>query len=1024
MYRPKSPSSSAHYSVLATPPPTPPTTIPWKTISSVVQAELSQGPKVRQNHRIHNDITFRCMGNVEWAQAVARIISNLDKASTQKEQLEDMVDRIPRDLSAALDEIVEGLEDVPNALSLLQWMVCVDRRLTLDELRWAMVLGSASFSHEGINACKSDKEFAFDDLAFELRIIELSGGLVGVNWSSSEGGPVAQLVHSAAKEYLRQKGLLKLDSEAASSDAALGRAHARVARDCIRSFAVMSSTNDIAEVPLYAYAAHNWVLHAQDAERKGQWVESLAEEFGLPSTRVRDIWAQAIPEYGQDKIEFIHLLLELGLGRSLSAALPEMVAAKIDLNSRDEFLQTPLSIAARTRQEEVVRRLRLWGADPNVCDVVGVSALGHAVKNGGMGVVQTMLSPETSPVAFGEVDMARKGKRQQKLNERILPIDANLASGGGRSPLAIAAAAGNAPIVQLLVDVADVDVNATDIEGETPLSLAIARNHFNIVCILLGVPGIDVNTKDRSGNTLLMRAIAAQNKRLISILLDYDDIDVNARDEHGRTAIYHAITQGESIFRLLLQDPRVEVNIQDTSTGDSPLMHAVKNDRRGALTLLLERSYVDRSLTDKWDRTALSIAAHYGFRRVTDLLLAAGGFDIEHKDSCGGTPLCCAAGRGRTGVVKALLEDGEVDLNATNDQGMTPLMIALMNGKVETAKVLFWSGQADLAARDIFMHTPLLWAVKCPDAADLVREMLADVACDASAKNSMGQNALWLCVRRPKTAATLKLLLKSGKFDINTSVDMHGRTVLSSVAEMGSDIYLSIILNWIETHGEDGYKFVHQPDFLGKVPLHYAGERDNDSAMIALLKYPGIQLETRDVVGRTPLFTALMRGSLRTAELLLWTGKVYSLPCDGNGFLPWDLIENEITRIKVLELLRFWIRKRDGKDFYGEEWAPLARQHRGLVAEVREYGLLVGRDIDEVEDDAEEDQILWEDAPEEKIDIFGNDPKFSRFNGPGHYILVPRSLESPWGLVWSSMLMESTSTIRMRALAKTAATVK
>ena len=102
--------------------------------------------------------------------------------------------------------------------------------------------------------------------------------------------------------------------------------------------------------------------------------------------------------------------------------------------------------------------------------------------------------------------------------------------------------------------------------------------------------------------------------------------------------------------------------------------------------------------TDEHGWTPLHLAAHYGFRNVAELLLAAGAdANARSVNSMANTPLHAAAAGQQADVAVLLLENG-ADINATQHGGFTALHSAAQNGQIELVNLLLARG-ADPAAQ-------------------------------------------------------------------------------------------------------------------------------------------------------------------------------------------------------------------------------------------------------------------------------------------------------------------------------------
>ena len=124
---------------------------------------------------------------------------------------------------------------------------------------------------------------------------------------------------------------------------------------------------------------------------------------------------------------------------------------------------------------------------------------------------------------------------------------------------------------------------------------------------------------------------------------------------------------------------------------------ATRGDALAAKTLL-DANPDQVNAADEHGWTPLHLAAHYGFRDVAELLLAAGA-DANGRsvNAMANTPLHAAAAGQQADLALLLLESG-ADLNAAQHGGFTALHAAAQNGQIELVKLLLARG-ADPAAQ-------------------------------------------------------------------------------------------------------------------------------------------------------------------------------------------------------------------------------------------------------------------------------------------------------------------------------------
>lgn len=162
-------------------------------------------------------------------------------------------------------------------------------------------------------------------------------------------------------------------------------------------------------------------------------------------------------------------------------ALAHLKAAQPDLNQRDDVGNTPLSLAARAGELELVREMLRQGADPDAVGAGGMTPLGAAAFQGHELVVR---------------DLLRKGA----------------------------------------------SVSAVGLTGQPPLHLACATGQRKVVALLMK-QGADWQQTNRQGRHALEEAAYFGQLPALQALVDAG-ADLSARDPHGLNAV-HAAALGE-----------------------------------------------------------------------------------------------------------------------------------------------------------------------------------------------------------------------------------------------------------------------------------------------------------------------------------------------------------------------------------------------------------------------------------------------------------------------------------------------
>ena len=169
-----------------------------------------------------------------------------------------------------------------------------------------------------------------------------------------------------------------------------------------------------------------------------------------------------------------------------------------------------------------------------------------------------------------------------------------------------------------------------------------------------------------------------------------DGEKLNIQDAKSRTPlIVAAFMKKPEAVRALLK-LGANPNALDIERYDIVTIAAVANDIE-TLKAALDGGASAKTITSRYDGTALIAAAHLGHADVVKLLIAAKA-PLNHVNNLGWTALMEAVVLGNgdanhTAVVRALAEAG-ADPNVADRQQVTPLQHARRRGYVEIARIL------------------------------------------------------------------------------------------------------------------------------------------------------------------------------------------------------------------------------------------------------------------------------------------------------------------------------------------------
>ena len=417
--------------------------------------------------------------------------------------------------------------------------------------------------------------------------------------------------------------------------------------------------------------------------------------------------------------------------------IPEYERYRVSIKKKDEA--EALVQAARIGSHQFVRELIEAGADVNLADDYGETALTASIQSGHDRCVHMLIEAEadmnmTSDYCFKKpwpLMCAVVSFSEEYVNVLIKAgVDVNQTSDGNTSTTALSTAAsyGYHSIVEILIKAgADVNAKTRDpgMNGMTPLLEALnSTNEYiemetrcfktnfkpelcNVAqCVSsLIQTGTDVNIQTVEGFTPLIKAVETENAECLKLLID-GGADVNMKNNSGNTALMKATEKNnKECIDLLLNLGGAYVNIADNG-GCTILMKSVSLAPEHLISYL--EAGADVNATDCFGYSAFMYAAKAGNLDALKILGDLG--NINRESNLGSTALILAAENGNGDCVNYLVKSG-ADVNIHNRAGATALHRSAAMGHVECVNELIKAG-ADVNITDIFRNTALIAAAE------------------------------------------------------------------------------------------------------------------------------------------------------------------------------------------------------------------------------------------------------------------------------------------------------------------------
>ena len=403
---------------------------------------------------------------------------------------------------------------------------------------------------------------------------------------------------------------------------------------------------------------------------------------------------------------------------------------------------TALMYASHNGHSEVVEILLEGGADPNIQKKDEATALMYASQNGHSEVVQILLKGGANPNSWTQNGATSLMVASENGYSEVVQIllkggaDTNIQEEDGWNALMFASDNSHSEVVQILLE-GGADPNSQTENGATSLMVASENGHSEVVQILLK-GGADPNIQEEDGWNALMFASENGHFEVVQILLK-GGADPNIQEEDGWTALLIASENGHSeVVQILLKggaDPNSQM-----ADGWTALMYASQNGHFEVVQILLKGGADPNIQEDGWN--ALMFASENGHFEVVQILLK-GGADPNIQEEDGWTALLIASENGHSEVVQLLLKGG-ADPNIQEEDGWTALLIASENGHSEVVQLLL-KGGADPNIQDENGWTSLIFASE--NGHSEVVQILLKGGADPNIKSQRGNKALAFAIK-------------------------------------------------------------------------------------------------------------------------------------------------------------------------------------------------------------------------------------------------------------------------------------
>jgi hypothetical protein len=408
-----------------------------------VQSERFLEEQDIEGVQLQKEIAEKASGVFLWVVLVVdELLAERDQGATAK-QLRQILTSIPDELH----QLYSGLFDkvVPKhrqrTVRLMQWVLCAQRPLTPSEIHTAIAFSIES-PPDSMKSWQTSDAYLDNDAKIEKVIRTISKGLIEIKDVAlgdsdddidnsrtvhTKDSCIVQFIHETVRDFLiGPSGIRILDEDL--DQMVIERGHDQLARACTHFLSIpelnvgqfpnghhsYSDLEDewsleyqvlkgVTKYPLLEYAIEWIFVHAEKAECGGVEQRHLVQYFHCDGQTALDTWTYFQNywnmNWDRDYTEysigtsFLHIASEFGLLSCLS----DLLDYDVDVNLEGGPRRYALIPAANNGHEAVVALLLDKGANIDVYDEFGYSALHLALQEEQEDVVKILLKYQPNP---------------------------------------------------------------------------------------------------------------------------------------------------------------------------------------------------------------------------------------------------------------------------------------------------------------------------------------------------------------------------------------------------------------------------------------------------------------------------------------------------------------------------------------------------------------------------------------------------------------------------------------------------
>jgi len=545
-----------------------------------------------------------------------------------------------------------------------------------------------------------------------------------------------------------------------------------------------------------------------------------------------------------------------------------------DVNALDEDGNTVLHLAAKMNDADLVTYFIIKGADTELKNYAGDTALHVAINNDAYDAAKllsavggNLFSRNSGNITALDLGLARDPVYYDIF---ITTKSGEIRDVEGRSIVHYFVQTGNLTGIEYCIK-KGIPISVKDNYGKTPLDLAFDdidnEKSVQIAAALISGGADPVETKLQyfqdavAARNLNYRFADGQTPLHLSIIYGYNAVakyllengaSTAAQDSSGSTPLHEAVRYGRTETARLILSAGADVNARD-NLGKTPVMLIMPADKADELYKILISYKADLKRKDMYGDTVLHTTTMMRTSPELTEFLIKNGADVNARNKEGVTPVEIAVQQGDAETVRILTRNG-ADINTKDTHGNSPLLLALAGDYVIFEATV---NSSNITAQDSEGNTPLHTAL-LTDAPLSKIQYIISLTDDVNMRNRDGNSALFITV--------LKNRQKVGEMLLEKSADIFSTNINNNSPLRLALKYGGTIQDWLITS-----KTINATDGSGNTPLHYAAEWQYTDALNSLLT-KGADINAVNANGETPLFSAAKSDNPEIVRIIAGNG--------------------------------------------------------------------------------------------------------------------------------------------------------